>query len=52
MTTFGGGWQTVRVVELLERDLGIPVVHATIGEAWQNHKHLSVTATTPDLGAC
>jgi maleate isomerase len=46
----GGGWQTVRVVELLERDLGIPVVHATICEAWQIHKHLSVRTTTPGLG--
>jgi maleate cis-trans isomerase len=46
----GGGWQTVRVVELLEKDLGIPVVHATICEAWQIHKHLSVRTTTPGLG--
>ena len=28
----GGGWQTVRVVEMLEKDLGIPVVHATIAK--------------------
>ena len=26
----GGGWQTVRVVEMLEKDLQVPVVHATL----------------------
>jgi len=46
----GGGWQTVRVVELLEKDLGIPVVHATICEAWQIHKHLEVRETKPGYG--
>jgi maleate isomerase len=46
----GGGWQTVRVVELLEKDLGIPVVHATICQAWQIHKHLEVRETKPGYG--
>ena len=46
----GGGWQTVRVVELLEKDLGIPVVHATICQAWQIHKHLDVRQTKPGYG--
>ena len=46
----GGGWQTARVVELLEKDLGIPVVHATICEAWQIHKRLDVRDTRPGYG--
>jgi maleate isomerase len=46
----GGGWQTVRVVQLLEQDLGIPVVHATICEAWQIHKRLDVRETKPGYG--
>jgi maleate cis-trans isomerase len=46
----GGGWQTARVVELLEKDLGIPVVHATICQAWQIHKHLDVRQTKPGYG--
>ena len=45
----GGGWQTVRVVEMLEKDLRIPVVHATICQAWQIHKR-SVRETKPGLG--
>ena len=40
----------MRVVELLEKDLGIPVVHATICEAWQIHKHLDVRETKPGYG--
>jgi maleate isomerase len=46
----GGGWQTVGVIELLEKDLGIPVVHATICEAWQIHKRLDVRDTRPGYG--
>jgi maleate isomerase len=46
----GGGWQTVRVVEMLEKDLQIPVVHATVCEAWQIHKHLDVRETKPGYG--
>jgi maleate isomerase len=46
----GGGWQTVGVVELLEKDLGIPVVHATLCEAWQIHKHLDVRDVKPGYG--
>ena len=46
----GGGWQTARVVEMLETDLQVPVVHATICQAWQIHKRLSVRETTPGFG--
>jgi maleate cis-trans isomerase len=46
----GGGWQTVRVVEMLEKDLDVPVVHATICEAWQIHKRLEVRETKPGYG--
>lgn len=46
----GGGWQTARVVALLEQDLQVPVVHATICEAWQIHKALGVRQTTPGYG--
>jgi maleate cis-trans isomerase len=46
----GGGWQTARVVELLETDLQVPVVHATICQAWVIHKRLSVRETMPGYG--
>jgi maleate isomerase len=46
----GGGWQTARVVAMLETDLRVPVVHATICQAWVIHKHLHVRTTTPGYG--
>lgn len=46
----GGGWQTARVVAMLEKDIGIPVVHATICQAWQIHKRLQVRETAPGYG--
>ena len=46
----GGGWQTARVVAMLEKDLQVPVVHASICQAWQIHKHLMVRETTPGYG--
>jgi maleate isomerase len=46
----GGGWQTARVVALLETDLQVPVVHATICQAWVIHKHLHVRETAPGYG--
>jgi maleate cis-trans isomerase len=46
----GGGWQTTRVVEILEKDLQVPVVHASICQAWQIHKHLMVRETAPGYG--
>lgn len=46
----GGGWQTARVVQLLETDLQVPVVHASLAVAWTIHKHLSVRETRPGMG--
>jgi maleate cis-trans isomerase len=46
----GGGWQTARVVQMLEKDLQVPVVHATICGVWQIHKHLMVRETMPGYG--
>ena len=46
----GGGWQTARVVAMLERDLEVPVVHATVCQAWQIHRRLAVRETTAGYG--
>jgi maleate cis-trans isomerase len=35
---------------MLERDLQLPVVHATVCQAWQIHKHLRVRDTAPGYG--
>ena len=46
----GGGWQTARVVAMLEKDLQVPVVHASICVAWEIHKQLTVRETAPGYG--
>jgi maleate isomerase len=46
----GGGWQTARVVAMLEQDLQVPVVHATICQARQIHRRLKVRETAPGYG--
>jgi maleate cis-trans isomerase len=38
----GGGWRTTSIVELLERDLGVPVVHATLCQSWEIQQRLKV----------
>jgi maleate cis-trans isomerase len=46
----GGGWQTTGVVEMLEQDLQVPVVHATVCQAWQIHRLLRIRVTKPGYG--
>ena len=38
----GGAWHTESIVETLERDLQVPVVHANIAPAWEIMQRLSV----------
>jgi maleate cis-trans isomerase len=35
---------------MLEKDLQVPVVHATLAEAWTIHKRLAVRETKPGHG--
>lgn len=38
----GAGWRTLDVIATLERDLGVPVVHAVASKAWEFQKRLKV----------
>ncbi|HTI86924.1 MAG TPA: hypothetical protein VL966_10000 [Alphaproteobacteria bacterium] len=38
----GGGWRTGEIVETLEQDLQVPVVHATYCQSWEIQRRLSV----------
>ncbi len=38
----GGAWRTEGIVEILEQDLQVPVVHANIAQAWEIQKRLQV----------
>jgi maleate isomerase len=38
----GGAWRTEGIVELLEQDLQVPVVHANVAQAWEIQQRLLV----------
>lgn len=46
----GGAWRTEGIVEILEQDLGVPVVHSTIAQAWQIQKILNVKQPKAGFG--
>jgi maleate isomerase len=47
----GSGWRTLEIIETLERDLGVPVVHAVASKAWEIMKRLKVNAPRDGFGA-
>jgi maleate isomerase len=38
----GSGWRTLDIIELMERDFGIPVVHHVPAQSWEIQKRLHV----------
>ena len=46
----GGAWHTESIVEPLEQDLQVPVVHANIAPAWEIMKRLNVRAPREGFG--
>jgi maleate cis-trans isomerase len=46
----GGGWRVLGIVEMLENDLGVPVVHAGSAQCWQALKILNVRHTQTGYG--
>ena len=38
----GSGWRTLHIIEMLEQDLGVPVVHAVTARVWEFQKRLMV----------
>ena len=46
----GGGWRVLDIVDLLEQDLGVPVVHAGCAQAWMVQKMLHVHQLQPGCG--
>ncbi len=47
----GSGWRTLEIIETLENDLGVPVVHAVASKAWEIMKRLKVNAPRDGYGA-
>lgn len=46
----GGGWRTLDIVELLEQDLQVPVIHPTVTRVWEFQKQLHVNAPKTGFG--
>jgi maleate isomerase len=38
----GSGWRTLEIIEILERDLGVPVVHPVCAKVWEVQKQLHI----------
>lgn len=46
----GGGWRVLPIVKLLERDLGVPVVHSISADSWHIQNHLGIRAPVAGFG--
>lgn len=46
----GSGWRSLGIVETLERDLGVPVVHPVTARVWEFQKRLHVHEPRPGYG--
>ena len=46
----GSGWRTLHIVDMLEKDLGIPVVHPVTARVWEFQKRLHVNEKRSGYG--
>jgi maleate isomerase len=46
----GSGWRVLDIIELLEQDLGVPVVHAIPARVWAIQQRLHVHQTVSGFG--
>lgn len=46
----GGGWRTAGIIETLENDLQVPVVHATLCQSWDTQKRLNIRQPVEGYG--
>ena len=46
----GSGWQVLDVIDLLEQDLGVPVVHAITARVWEIQKRLNINEPRSGYG--
>jgi maleate isomerase len=46
----GAGWRTLGIIDDLERDLGVPVVHAVASKVWEFQKRLKVHSPRDGVG--
>jgi maleate cis-trans isomerase len=46
----GSGWRVLPVIDVLEQDLGIPVVHPVPARCWEIQKRLHINEPVPGYG--
>jgi maleate isomerase len=46
----GSGWRTLGIIDLLEKDLGVPVVHPVPARVWEFQKRLHVNEKRSGYG--
>ncbi|MFM2443546.1 MAG: hypothetical protein RJB09_732 [Pseudomonadota bacterium] len=46
----GSGWRTLHIVDMLERDLGVPVIHPVPARVWEFQKRLHVNEPRSGYG--
>jgi maleate cis-trans isomerase len=46
----GPAWRTLDIIEPLERDCGVPVVHAVPAQCWDTQRHLNVCEPVQGFG--
>jgi len=46
----GSGWRVMGIIDLLERDLGVPVLHPVPARCWEIQRRLTVNHPVPGYG--
>ncbi len=46
----GSGWRTLHIIDLLEKDLGVPVIHPVAARVWEFQKRLYVNEPRSGYG--
>ncbi|MBM3607567.1 MAG: hypothetical protein FJX29_03805 [Alphaproteobacteria bacterium] len=47
----GSGWRTLPIIELLEQDLGVPVIHPVPARVWEFQRRLHINEQIDGFGA-
>jgi maleate cis-trans isomerase len=46
----GSGWRVLPVIDMLEQDLGVPVVHPVPARVWETQRRLTINQKVPGFG--
>jgi len=46
----GSGWRVLPIIDMLEQDLGVPVIHPVPARCWEIQHRLSIRQPTPGYG--